>query len=537
MAGVGIEVASSAIITSGAEAGNTGTAAADHATAVNGYQGETLTIKDSTGATITGGSVVIAANAEMSSVATTLNGLTGVSASASNQVTLSAGTQTTADAHLFINGTDIGAVSDVSDADAVNTAINAALTANTISGITSELSSDGNSVILKNTTGADIGVGISGTDATIDVQGADNATAATVDAAVVGGDFVKVGGSLSINLDSGYTLETNQADRLFTTTGLQAASAASNTDGGNNVREQTLTIVGDLGSANITVAENSSANAIAGQVNDQSASTGVTAEARTTATLSNLAVDGTVGFTLQGSNSEAIAISATVTTSNLSGLAQAINDQAGNTGVFATLSGDKASVTLSQDSGYDIKIGDYTHSSNLNTSTIKVTGNEGAGVNLIGNSGSAKDSTVVGGEVSFSSSGTFNISSSISQEAGSLFSSAASASNVSELNSISNLDITTVEGAASAIKAVDGALIQVDNMRGDLGAIMNRFESTISNLSNVSENLSAARSRILDADIAQETSSMTKQNILQQAGVSILAQANQSPQLALSLLG
>ena len=98
------------------------------------------------------------------------------------------------------------------------------------------------------------------------------------------------------------------------------------------------------------------------------------------------------------------------------------------------------------------------------------------------------------------------------------------------------MDITTTEGAASAIKAVDGALSQIDTIRGDLGAIQNRFESTISNLSNVSENLSAARSRIMDADIAQETSAMTKNNILQQAGVAILAQANQAPQLALSLL-
>jgi flagellin len=64
-----------------------------------------------------------------------------------------------------------------------------------------------------------------------------------------------------------------------------------------------------------------------------------------------------------------------------------------------------------------------------------------------------------------------------------------------------------------------------------LGAVQNRLESTISNLSNVSENLSAARSRVLDADIAAETSAMTKNNILQQAGVSILAQANQTPQL------
>jgi flagellin len=99
-----------------------------------------------------------------------------------------------------------------------------------------------------------------------------------------------------------------------------------------------------------------------------------------------------------------------------------------------------------------------------------------------------------------------------------------------------SLDISSSSGAQSAITSIDLALKSVDTIRGGLGAIQNRFESTIANLQNVSENLSSARSRILDADIAQETSNMTKQNILQQAGVSILAQANQMPQLALSLL-
>jgi flagellin len=93
-----------------------------------------------------------------------------------------------------------------------------------------------------------------------------------------------------------------------------------------------------------------------------------------------------------------------------------------------------------------------------------------------------------------------------------------------------------VQGASDAIRSIDGALGQIDRIRGDLGALQNRFESTISNLENVSENLSAARSRILDADIAMETSAMTKNNILQQAGVSILTQANTTPQLALQLL-
>jgi flagellin len=102
---------------------------------------------------------------------------------------------------------------------------------------------------------------------------------------------------------------------------------------------------------------------------------------------------------------------------------------------------------------------------------------------------------------------------------------------------LSTMTVSTAAGASKAMASLDLALGQVDSVRGELGAKQNRLESTIANLSNVSENLSAARSRIVDADIATETSEMTKMNMLQQAGVSILAQANQSSQLALSLLG
>ena len=99
-----------------------------------------------------------------------------------------------------------------------------------------------------------------------------------------------------------------------------------------------------------------------------------------------------------------------------------------------------------------------------------------------------------------------------------------------------SVTITSGFDVDATLTSLDGAISDVDSARGELGAVQNRFESTIANLSNISENVSAARSRILDADIAAETSAMTKYNILQQAGVSILAQANQQPQLALSLL-
>ena len=310
----------------------------------------------------------------------------------------------------------------------------------------------------------------------------------------------------------------------------------ADTTGGNNVAAQTLTIVGPEGSATVDVGVHKAASAIAGLVNAQSANTGVTADATTTATISNLKTTGTVGFTLQGTNSVAVNISATVTSTNLSALSQSINDQAGNTGITAVLSGDMQSIDLTQAEGADIKIGNYTHSSNTTADTITVTGNEGAGTVLTGNAGSQTNSSVIGGQVSFSSIGGFNISSDIAASDGSLFHTVATGANVSTLQSVDNIDITSVQGSADAIKSIDGALGQIDQIRGGLGAVQNRFTSTISNLSNVSENLSAARSRILDADVAQETSNMTKQNILQQAGVAILAQANQAPQLALSLL-
>lgn len=105
------------------------------------------------------------------------------------------------------------------------------------------------------------------------------------------------------------------------------------------------------------------------------------------------------------------------------------------------------------------------------------------------------------------------------------------------LSSIADVDISTTGGSQSAIDIIDAALQQIGNERAELGATQNRFSQTISNLANIQENASASRSRIEDTDYATETAVMTKNQILQQAGTSILAQANQLPQAALSLLG
>ncbi|WP_404361740.1 flagellin [Marinobacter sp.] len=101
---------------------------------------------------------------------------------------------------------------------------------------------------------------------------------------------------------------------------------------------------------------------------------------------------------------------------------------------------------------------------------------------------------------------------------------------------VKDLDISTFVGAQKALEIADAALEEVTTARADMGAVQNRFESTIANLATTSENLSAANSRILDADFAAETAKLSKAQVLQQAGISVLAQANARPQQVLSLL-
>lgn len=105
-----------------------------------------------------------------------------------------------------------------------------------------------------------------------------------------------------------------------------------------------------------------------------------------------------------------------------------------------------------------------------------------------------------------------------------------------ELSNVNEIDISTADGAQRALAVVDNALAGIDAQRADLGAVQNRFDNTINNLQNISENASAARSRIMDTDYAAETANLSKNQVLQQAGTAILAQAKQLPQSVLSLL-
>ncbi|MCL2791009.1 MAG: hypothetical protein FWD79_10255 [Desulfobulbus sp.] len=292
----------------------------------------------------------------------------------------------------------------------------------------------------------------------------------------------------------------------------------------NNVAAGTLDIAGSLGTKTVNVAANSTAKAIADQVNGVTSNTGVTATATTLAKIDNVAT-GAQKFTLYGKNTTGEDISVNITNTNdLSEMADAINTKAARTGVYAELSADKSSITLRNSEGYDIQI------DNTGGLAIDVTG-----LNADGSSTGLTTQTVTTGPVTVGGNVTFNAekSFSVTDTGANVVDSAAAGS---LLQSVGTIDIGSREGANRALAIVDNAIALMDGTRADLGAIQNRFESTIANLQNISENVSAARSRIQDADIAQETSEMTKQSILQQAGVAILAQANQSQQLALTLL-
>jgi flagellin len=102
---------------------------------------------------------------------------------------------------------------------------------------------------------------------------------------------------------------------------------------------------------------------------------------------------------------------------------------------------------------------------------------------------------------------------------------------------VGETSVATVADASAALTAVSEAISTVGGVRADLGALQNRFQSTIRNLTNISENVSGARSRIRDTDFASETAELTRNQIIQQASLTVLSQANQRPQSALSLLG
>ncbi|WP_412501541.1 flagellin [Shewanella chilikensis] len=268
----------------------------------------------------------------------------------------------------------------------------------------------------------------------------------------------------------------------------------------------------------ITIAATDDASTIAKKFNDVSATTGVKAQASNTVELS--ALDFTNGFSADIGG--AVVTGATDKASLI--------DQINTNGVDIGISAREVngSVQVTQADGKNITFGQATDGGAGDIDYAVAAVVEGKAVTPTTVTGGGAD-VVAAGTLSFTSNTSFELSGTNVAELGSIKS--------SSLSTVADLDIATASGAQSALAVIDGAIAMIDNQRADLGAVQNRMSFTINNLNSISTNVSDARSRIQDVDFAKETAQMTKQQILSQTSSAMLAQANQLPQVALSLLG
>jgi flagellin len=301
--------------------------------------------------------------------------------------------------------------------------------------------------------------------------------------------------------------------------GLVAAAAGTNGSTGEE-----LTITQGTSATKITSVDEDTATELVAKINQ--AGTGVTASAQTNVQANLTAsFDTSLIMNVDGGAGKTASLDLTGISSN-EALATAINDTSGDTGVTANL--DNGTLTITSSTGADIN---FTSLASNTSGALEL-----KNVAADGTASAATDVTTAGvvataaGAITLSSADSFTLTGTagpaeITGEAAGVFA------------GVSTVNIGTASGAQSAIDIIDGAIAGIDSSRAGLGAVQNRMDFTINNLSSIQNNVTDARSRIQDVDFASESAELSKQQILSQASSSMLAQANQLPQVALSLLG
>lgn len=305
----------------------------------------------------------------------------------------------------------------------------------------------------------------------------------------------------------------------------------------------TVSVNGSSGTGTFDVVASDSASDIAAKMNQISSETGVTASAKNAISFGTdlgLASGEAVSFDIGTAGGSATTIQIAGSgdaTADLQALRDAINADSGTNGLSASINSDKQLV-VSARNGDNIEITDFNENAGgtaaVETLSVFAQNSDGtfdAAAVVLDDTDLAMRAV---GNLTFDSSGSFSLTAEGTSTA--VVAELTGAAIGSKVN-VESLDILTAASSQDAVAVIDGAIASIDGQRAQLGAVQNRFESTISNLQSVSENVSAARGRIQDTDFAAETAALTKNQILQQAGTSILAQANQLPQAVLSLLG
>jgi flagellin len=364
--------------------------------------------------------------------------------------------------------------------------------------------------------------------------------------------------SISVNIDS---VASSAIGNFAAHSTVQLSTTA-----GGGILADTYTIVGPEGSTSITTTAGDSAKEFAADVNAVTASTGVSASAVTKLKLHSLSAADTIALTINGTSTASVAVTSAT---DLRGLMDAINAKSGTTGVTATLfGGSNAALELVDADGDDIQISlqANTNATEINVAALdrngaladSTAGTDDLDIKLVDTGGTAAAGTtavggdlIVTGQVSLNSYAGFNVQ--VANDGadydetgvgavvadGEFFGDgdgAATSTTNGVQATVSTIDLSTRSGSETALSILDGAMDKINSARGELGAISNRLDYTISNLTNIKVNIEASKSRIEDADFAVETSNLTKSQILSQAATAMLAQANASKQSVLSLL-
>jgi flagellin len=360
-------------------------------------------------------------------------------------------------------------------------------------------------------------------------------TVGTTGTSLAAGD-IKING-VSIGLVPATTAGTAMASAIVTAIG---AAASTNVTATNNAGVITLTSKNGTDitlELTATAATNSgltagttkvgadSAIAKAAAFNTVTGQTGVSAVATTTSVTSgaisaNTAVagDNTDYIKINGVKLGAIAAGTSADfTAQGNNVVAAINAVSNQTGVTATFDNTSKKFSLAAADGRTITV-------------------ETAGAAVAGNAGFATGTVNTYGGLKLTSSSSAGINVGGANIGTTALTAGYTAATATFGAGIASVDLTTASGAANAISTIDAALSNINSSRANLGAVQNRFSSVVSNLAATSENLTASRSRIMDTDFAAETASLSRNQILQQAGTAMLAQANSLPQGVLALL-
>ncbi len=336
--------------------------------------------------------------------------------------------------------------------------------------------------------------------------------------------------AFQIGANANQTINMTMGDVSASSIGSQQIKSAAIKPDGTGVAGGAIKISGGGEIADITVKAGASAKVIANQMNGAIGGLAATASTEAKLTLSDTApasAAAPANFKLKVGEQSVDFVNVT----DLDSLADQLNSNAAKLGISVNYDSSAKTLSIKSDSGENFE---FTSEAASGAAGLSVNTKDASGKYADDATALAVDGKIIAtGAVSLDSAKGYSLS---GDGVKGLFGGAADTTASSKKTTIADTSVTTAAGAQDAIAVITQAIANIDSQRADLGAVQNRFDSTVSNLRSISDNSTAARGAIQDVDFASETAQLTKQQTLQQASTAILSQANQLPSAVLKLL-